>query len=58
MGFDYKKFRNQGRIKKLFPFSSEKKMMATCYKDNKKQFKMFVKGVPDLIIRACTHFIG
>jgi magnesium-transporting ATPase (P-type) len=31
MGFDYEKFRNRDRIKKILPFSSEKKKMATVY---------------------------
>jgi len=31
MGYDYEKFRNRDRIKKTFPFSSERKKMATAY---------------------------
>ena len=30
-GYDYEKFRNRDRIRKVFPFSSEKKKMATVY---------------------------
>lgn len=33
MGYDYEKFRNRDRIKKIFPFSSERKKMATVYED-------------------------
>ena len=58
MGYDYKKFRNRDRIKKVFPFSSEQKKMATCFKDNKGKFFIFVKGATDFIIPFCTHFIN
>lgn len=33
MGYDYEKFRNRDRIKKIFPFSSEKKKMSVIYED-------------------------
>jgi magnesium-transporting ATPase (P-type) len=33
MGYDYKKFRNRDSQLRVFPFSSEKKKMATVYRD-------------------------
>ena len=57
-GYDYEKFRNRDRIKKTFPFSSEKKKMATVYEDEKGKMYLFVKGAPDFMIPACSHFIN
>ena len=57
MGYDYEKFRNRDRIKKIFPFSSEKKKMATCYEDDKGKLYVFVKGAPDFMIPACTQYV-
>ena len=58
MGYDYEKFRNRDRIKKIFPFSSEKKKMATVYEDEKGKMYLFVKGAPDFMIPSCTHFVN
>jgi Ca2+ transporting ATPase len=58
LGYDYEKFRNRDRIKKIFPFSSEKKKMATVYEDEKGKLYLFVKGAPDFMIPSCTHFIN
>lgn len=33
MGYDFKKFRNKDNQQRIFPFSSEKKKMATVYAD-------------------------
>ena len=57
MGYDYEKFRNRDRIKKIFPFSSEKKKMATCYEDDKGKLYVFVKGAPDFMLPSCSHFV-
>ena len=57
MGYDYTKFRNRDRIKKIFPFSSLKKKMATIYEDEKGKLYAFVKGAPDFMRPVCTHFI-
>lgn len=57
MGYDYEKVRNRDRIKKIFPFSSEKKKMATVYEDEKGKLYVFVKGAPDFMKPVCTHFI-
>ena len=57
-GYDYEKFRNRDRVKKVFPFSSEKKKMATVYEDEKGKMYLFVKGAPDFMIPACSHFIN
>lgn len=58
MGFDYEKFRNSGKIKKTFPFTSEQKKMATVYEDNNGKLYLFLKGAPDFIIPACTSFVN
>jgi magnesium-transporting ATPase (P-type) len=57
MGYDYEKFRNRDRIKKIFPFSSEKKKMATIYEDEKGKLYAFVKGAPDFMKPVCTHYV-
>jgi magnesium-transporting ATPase (P-type) len=57
MGYDYEKVRNRDRIKKIFPFSSQKKKMATVYEDEKGKLYAFVKGAPDFMRPVCTHFI-
>ena len=58
MGYDYQKFRNSDRIKKTFPFSSQKKKSAVCYKDDKGKFYVFVKGSPDFTYPSCSHFVN
>ena len=58
MGYDYEKFRNRDRIKKIFPFSSERKKMATVYEDERGKMYLFVKGAPDFMMPACSHFIN
>lgn len=58
MGYDYEKFRNRDRIRKILPFSSEKKKMATVYEDEKGKIYVFVKGAPDFMLPACTHFVN
>jgi Ca2+ transporting ATPase len=58
MGYDYKKFRNKDHIVKIFPFSSEKKKMATVYQDDKGAIYVFVKGAPDFLTPYCTKFVN
>ena len=58
MGYDYEKFRNRDRIKKIFPFSSERKKMATAYEDEKGKIYLFVKGAPDFMLPSCSHFVS
>ena len=58
MGYDYEKFRNRDRIKKIFPFSSERKKMATVYEDEKGKLYVFCKGAPDFMVPACSHFVN
>lgn len=58
MGYDYKKIRNRDKIKKIFPFSSAKKKMATVYEDDKNKLLTFVKGGPDFLIPYCSQFIN
>ena len=58
MGYDYERFRNRDRIKKIFPFSSEKKKMATVYEDEKGKLYAFVKGAPDFMWPVCSYFVN
>lgn len=58
MGYDYKKFRNKDNQSRIFPFSSEKKKMATCFSDEKGINYVFVKGAPDFLLEHCTKFIN
>ena len=58
MGYDYKKFRNRDNVIRVFPFSSEKKKMATVYADEKNMTYVFVKGAPDFLLEHCTKFIN
>jgi magnesium-transporting ATPase (P-type) len=58
MGFDYKKFRNRDKIKKIFPFSSEKKKIATVYEDEKGKLYVFVKGAPDFLLSYCSQYVN
>ena len=58
MGYDYKKFRNKDKQLNVFPFSSEKKKMASVYADEKNINYVFVKGAPDFLIPYCTRYIN
>jgi Ca2+ transporting ATPase len=58
MGYDYKKWRNKDNQKKIFPFSSAKKKMATVYADDKGTNYAFVKGAPDFLIPYCTKYVN
>lgn len=58
MGYDFKKFRNKENQLRIFPFSSEKKKMATVYADEKGVNYVFVKGAPDFLLEHCTRFIN
>jgi magnesium-transporting ATPase (P-type) len=58
MGYDYKKFRNKDHIVKIFPFSSERKKMATVYQDDKGAIYVFVKGAPDFLTPYCSKFVN
>ena len=43
---------------KIFPFSSEKKKMATTYMDDKGIKYVFVKGAPDFLLPYCTKYVN
>ncbi len=58
MGYDYKKFRSRDHIVKVFPFSSERKKMATVYQDDERKIYVFVKGAPDFLTPYCTKFVS
>jgi Ca2+ transporting ATPase len=58
MGYDYKRVRNRDYIKKIFPFSSEKKKMCTVYREERGSTYCFVKGAPDFLLPYCTKYIN
>jgi magnesium-transporting ATPase (P-type) len=58
MDYDYEKFRNRDKIRKIFPFNSEKKKMATVYEDEKGKLYLFVKGAPDFMISSCSSYVN
>lgn len=58
MGYDFKKFRNREQQTKIFPFSSEKKKMATAYVDDRGTQYVFVKGAPDFLLPYCTKYVN
>lgn len=57
-GYDYKKWRNRDKIRKIFPFSSQEKKMATIYEDEKGKLLCFVKGAPDFLLSCCTSYVN
>lgn len=57
-GYDYKKYRSRDKIKKIFPFSSEEKKMATIYEDEKGKLLCFVKGAPDFLLSSCSSYVN
>nr|CAI38970.1 PMCA20 [Paramecium tetraurelia] len=61
-GYDFRQIRqNMGeKIKKKFPFSSEKKKMTIILdpKGDKTQFKIYTKGAPDMLLDKCSHYIN
>jgi Ca2+-transporting ATPase len=58
MGYDYKKYRSRDKIKKIFPFSSAEKKMATIYEDDKGKLLCFVKGAPDFLLANCSSYVN
>lgn len=58
MGYDYKKYRNRDKIKKIFPFSSQEKKMATIFEDDRGKLLCFVKGGPDFLLSYCSSYIN
>ena len=50
MGFDYKNFRINENMLKIFPFCTYRKKMATIYGDSTGVNYAFVKGAPDFMM--------
>ncbi|CAK88204.1 unnamed protein product (macronuclear) [Paramecium tetraurelia] len=61
-GYDFRQIRqNMGeKIKKNFPFNSEKKQMtiALDLKGDRTQFTIFTKGAPDVLLDKCSYYIN
>ncbi|CAD8137228.1 unnamed protein product [Paramecium octaurelia] len=61
-GYDFRQIRqNMGeKIKKKFPFNSEKKKMTIVLdlKGDRTQFTIFTKGAPDVLLERCSHYIN
>jgi magnesium-transporting ATPase (P-type) len=58
MGYDYKKIRNRENQLLVFPFSPEKKKMATVCADDRGSVYVFVKGAPEFLLPNCNRFIN
>lgn len=60
-GFDFRSIRTQNaeKIKKKYPFSSQKKRMSILldYKNDHTNFRVHTKGAPDMLLDKCTHYI-
>ena len=51
-GKDYEELRKQVNVLKQFPFSTERKMMATLAEVDGEQY-LFVKGAPEIVMKKC-----
>ena len=62
LGFDYNNYRPclSNKIKKIIPFSSEKKKMTILYDptDNNTNFRVYSKGAPDFLLEKCSYYIN
>ncbi|PVV01304.1 hypothetical protein BB560_004280 [Smittium megazygosporum] len=60
-GFDYRSLRADNKPVFVWPFSSEKKTMATAITVSEKsgatKCRVHIKGASEIVLSACTHFI-
>ncbi|KAF9436332.1 hypothetical protein BGZ76_004259 [Entomortierella beljakovae] len=54
---DYRKLREAAPIEHLYPFSSERKSMATIVKMGPKKFRLHAKGASEIIMKRCSKVI-
>lgn len=61
IGGSYSKIRSTypcERFLKVFPFSSERKMMATVMRLSGGEVRVHVKGAPEIVLRNCVNYLG
>ncbi|KAG0325302.1 hypothetical protein BGZ99_000818 [Dissophora globulifera] len=56
-GADYRKLREASPIVHLYPFSSERKSMATITQIGPKQFRLHAKGASEIIMKRCDKIL-
>ncbi|KAG0228406.1 hypothetical protein B0O80DRAFT_384299 [Mortierella sp. GBAus27b] len=56
-GPEYRKLREAAPITHLYPFSSERKSMATIVQMGPKKFRLHAKGASEIIMKRCTKVI-
>ncbi|KAJ2008896.1 plasma membrane calcium [Coemansia thaxteri] len=57
-GLDYRSVRADRRAARVYPFSSEKKTMATIVEADGGAFRLHAKGASEIVLRACTRVVG
>ncbi|KAF9583251.1 hypothetical protein BGW38_009920 [Lunasporangiospora selenospora] len=56
-GPDYRRLREQAPIVHLYPFSSERKSMATIVQMGPKKFRLHAKGASEIIMKRCDKIL-
>ncbi|KAI8597204.1 PMCA-type calcium-translocating P-type ATPase [Dissophora ornata] len=56
-GTDYRKLREAVPVAHLFPFSSERKSMATIVQMGPKKFRLHAKGASEIIMKRCNKIL-
>ncbi|KAK3825887.1 MAG: PMCA-type calcium-translocating P-type ATPase [Benniella sp.] len=54
---DYRKIREASPVTHLYPFSSERKSMATIVQMGPKKFRLHAKGASEIIMKRCTKVV-
>ncbi|KAG0267855.1 hypothetical protein DFQ27_008131 [Actinomortierella ambigua] len=57
LGGDYRVLRDASPIVHLYPFSSERKAMATIVKMGPNKFRLHAKGASEIIMKRCTKIL-
>ncbi|KAF9971825.1 hypothetical protein BGZ73_005136 [Actinomortierella ambigua] len=57
LGGDYRALRDASPIVHLYPFSSERKAMATIVKMGPNKFRLHAKGASEIIMKRCTKIL-
>ncbi|KAG0000643.1 hypothetical protein BGZ65_004188, partial [Modicella reniformis] len=56
-GSDYRKLRESFPVVHLYPFSSERKSMATIVRMGPKKFRLHAKGASEIVMKRCTKVL-
>ncbi|KAF9174725.1 hypothetical protein BGX21_009439 [Mortierella sp. AD011] len=57
IGADYRQLRESAPVVHLFPFSSERKSMATIVQMGPKKFRLHAKGASEIIMKRCNKVL-